>query len=506
MPFAAVGAIGAVAGVAGAVISSQAQSDAANKAANAQIQAANTGADAQVQAAQIASSTELGMFNQTSANMQPFLGSGTLALGDLMALLGMTGPPPGTTAPGAAATGAVLPGTTPAGAPPGNLPSSAGQFTAPAGPIDFSKGFLSGAAGGTGTLSALPLSNTPGGPGTPGSNVIGPAGPGVGSLAPAPGAAPAAPAQTPKIAEFSEVQQPGGNTGLVPFTGSGPAEAFQTFNLSNGQIGYGNPGQPTDILVPDRFGGQQRAALPDGVSVVGGPIMTTPAPTTSPTGGPLPPFPAAGNPTTNLSSILNSPLLAAPTDLLKAPTAAQFQQSPGYQFQLQQGEQAIQDSASAAGGIGGNALKSLMSYGTGLANQDWWNFYTQTQQTNANQYNAITGAQNRVAQTLAGLANSGQNAAGNLGAAGTQTAASIGANTIGAGNAVASGANAAANAIGANAVQQGNVQGGLANNLANNTQLQQLLKNLFSSGTSTQGTNAAAPGFDIGVSDLGGFG
>lgn len=52
-----------------------------------------------------------------------------------------------------------------------------------------------------------------------------------------------------------------------------------------------------------------------------------------------------------------------------------FQQSPGYQWQLGQGIDAIQNSASAQGGVNsGNTLKALQTYGTGLANQDYYNW------------------------------------------------------------------------------------------------------------------------------------
>lgn len=52
-----------------------------------------------------------------------------------------------------------------------------------------------------------------------------------------------------------------------------------------------------------------------------------------------------------------------------------FQGSPGFQWQLQQGMDAIQNSASAQGGVvSGNTLKALQTYGQGLANQDWYNY------------------------------------------------------------------------------------------------------------------------------------
>ena len=64
----------------------------------------------------------------------------------------------------------------------------------------------------------------------------------------------------------------------------------------------------------------------------------------------------------------------------------------------------------------------------GLANQDWWNAQNNYQQQQQQRFNML--------QTLSG---SGQNAAANLGAFGSQVAGSIGQNMIGAGNAASAG-------------------------------------------------------------------
>lgn len=123
---------------------------------------------------------------------------------------------------------------------------------------------------------------------------------------------------------------------------------------------------------------------------------------------------------------------------LNAPfTTAQFQNSPGYQFQMQQGENAVLNNRSALGGVdSGNTLKALTQFGQGTANQDYWNAY-----------NAYTANQNQRFGQLQTLAGSGQNAAGNLGALGTQVGASVGNNIIGAGNASAAGTVATGNTI-----------------------------------------------------------
>ena len=116
---------------------------------------------------------------------------------------------------------------------------------------------------------------------------------------------------------------------------------------------------------------------------------------------------------------------------------ATFQGSPGYQYQLQQGENAVTNSAAANGGIGGNALRALQSTGQGVANQNW------------NQYlgNASTAFQQLIGN-VGSVANNGQNAAANLGSTGAAVAGQIGSNQIGAGNALAAGQIGSANAIG----------------------------------------------------------
>lgn len=140
---------------------------------------------------------------------------------------------------------------------------------------------------------------------------------------------------------------------------------------------------------------------------------------------------------------------------LNAPfTLANFQQSPGYNFQMQQGENAILNNRSALGGVySGNTLKALNQFGQGVANQDYWNAY-----------NAYTQSQNQRFGQLDTIAGAGQNAAAGLGGLGAQVGQSIGQNIIGAGNAQAAGT-----------VGLGQALSSGVNGLANNSQLSYLL-------------------------------
>lgn len=98
---------------------------------------------------------------------------------------------------------------------------------------------------------------------------------------------------------------------------------------------------------------------------------------------------------------------------------------PGYQFQFDQGEEALLHSASARGGVaGGNTLRELTKFGQGLADQSIWKYIAQ----------------------LTGQAESGQAAAGNQAGFGAASAAAnqnarngIANNQIGMGNVNAAG-------------------------------------------------------------------
>lgn len=128
-------------------------------------------------------------------------------------------------------------------------------------------------------------------------------------------------------------------------------------------------------------------------------------------------------------------------------TAADYQNSPGYAYQLQQGSQAIADQASALGGVNsGNTLTALQTQGVNLANQ---NFNTAAQQ--------YANWQNQVYNMYSGISNTGANAAGQTAGLGAQVGGQIGSNIIGAGNAMAAGQVGSANALGNTLSSLGNL-------------------------------------------------
>jgi hypothetical protein len=178
-----------------------------------------------------------------------------------------------------------------------------------------------------------------------------------------------------------------------------------------------------------------------------------------------------------------------------------FMSSPGYEWMKKEGLGAIENSAAARGGrVGGNTLKALQGYGTGLAQQDFWNQYGASNQNYWNRYNALNQDRQNYFNRLSGVAGMGQNAAVQQGGLGANLGTS-GANAlIGAGNAAAGGITGAANAGAAGIIGAGNANAagtiGSANALSgafggagNNLMLAHLLgrQNSWSPNTSLPG-------------------
>ena len=112
-----------------------------------------------------------------------------------------------------------------------------------------------------------------------------------------------------------------------------------------------------------------------------------------------------------------------------------FQATPGYQFMLDQGQKAIDNSAASTGSLfSGATLKSLQGYGQGLANQEYGNFLNRLAQGAASGQAAAGNQANAGANFLS----TGTNALANLGNAQA-------AGAIGVGNALTGGIN---NAVG----------------------------------------------------------
>jgi hypothetical protein len=94
----------------------------------------------------------------------------------------------------------------------------------------------------------------------------------------------------------------------------------------------------------------------------------------------------------------------------------QFQQDPGYAFRLKEGQQALDRSAAARGGlISGGALKAAQRYGQEMGSQEYMNAF--------NRYQTERAARLQPLQSLTGF---GQTTANTLGAAGQTMAGNVG--------------------------------------------------------------------------------
>ena len=108
------------------------------------------------------------------------------------------------------------------------------------------------------------------------------------------------------------------------------------------------------------------------------------------------------------------------------PTAATQQNDPGYQFRLQQGEQALQNSAAAQGGLlSGNTGQALEQYAQNYASNEYSNVYNRALTEYQQRYNIFQGNQANTFNRLAALAGAGQTATTQLGQLGQQGAANV---------------------------------------------------------------------------------
>jgi hypothetical protein len=126
------------------------------------------------------------------------------------------------------------------------------------------------------------------------------------------------------------------------------------------------------------------------------------------------------------------------------PTMEQLEQTPGYQFTLQQGNKALDNAMAAKGlSLSGAQLKGLDAYNTGLASQTFQQQYQNALQNFNTNYGQAADQYNRAA----GLVGLGQNAAAGVGNAGLQTASNIGNNITSGANALAAGQIGSTNAL-----------------------------------------------------------
>jgi hypothetical protein len=115
----------------------------------------------------------------------------------------------------------------------------------------------------------------------------------------------------------------------------------------------------------------------------------------------------------------------------------QFQQDPGYQFRLSEGQRAMGHQAGARGGlVSGTSLKAMQDYAQNSASNEYQNAFNRYQTERAAQLNPL--------QSLAGV---GQTTAAQLGQTGAANAANMGNYLTGGAAAQAAGQVGSANAL-----------------------------------------------------------
>lgn len=169
--------------------------------------------------------------------------------------------------------------------------------------------------------------------------------------------------------------------------------------------------------------------------------------------------------------------LTAPfTQSFSAPTAAEAQATPGYQFTLGQGELALQNSAAARGGaLSGGTAKDIAGYAEGLASttyqQTFSNALAQYQQAFQKFETNQTNKYNR----LAGVAGTGQNAATTLGSEGSAAANNVSSTLLTSGQQIGQNINNAGAATASGYVGLGNSLNSGLSGIGGYLQLQQIL-------------------------------
>jgi hypothetical protein len=151
-----------------------------------------------------------------------------------------------------------------------------------------------------------------------------------------------------------------------------------------------------------------------------------------------------------------------------APTAQQAAETPGYQFQLQQGLKTLQNSAAARGGLlTGGTSKAINDYAQGQAASNYGNTYNralQTYQTNFGNQSSLANQGLQAGTSLSSLGQQNANASSGV----LENSANAQAQALeNAGAARASGYGAQGNII-------GNGVAGLGNAIGNTMQLSQL--------------------------------
>lgn len=260
---------------------------------------------------------------------------------------------------------------------------------------------------------------------------------------------------------------PGQQTGSTP-VGS-PLGALST--SPNPRFG-GNPGS---------VGPVSHHTPPTTISANGNPAQLT-VPSTTGTVG------STGLPLGFLSQTWNTPFVP--------PTAEQAAQTPGEQFELQQGLQALNNSAAAKGTLlTGGTGKAEQEFGQGLASTNYQQAYNNALTNYQTAYNVFNNNQTNLFNRLATLAGYGQTSANQLSATGANAANSFSNTLLGAGSQIGGDVQSAAAALASGQVGSANAFAGGLSGLSSFASLLPFLLNSSNSGLGLGNANPGNIGF-----------
>lgn len=185
----------------------------------------------------------------------------------------------------------------------------------------------------------------------------------------------------------------------------------------------------------------------------------------------------------NLSGLLSTPgqgLLTPWSSTFTPPTAATEANDPGYQFRLQQGEGALENSAAASGSLeSGNTLEAQQEFGQNYASNEYSNVYNRALQQYQQNYGIFENNQTNTFNRLAALSGTGQTAGTTLGTEGQQAAQNEGNIDLTAGAQQGQDLQNEAAATASGYVGQANAWGGALGNSTNSMSNLLMMQQLF---------------------------
>jgi hypothetical protein len=194
-------------------------------------------------------------------------------------------------------------------------------------------------------------------------------------------------------------------------------------------------------------------------------------------------LPTAATP--NLAAMVNPNLggfgsLMTPwNEQFKAPTGLTEQNDPGFQARLKLGQDALERSAAAKGGVlTGGTAKDLNSFAQDYASNEYGNVYNRAFNDYSTRYNQFEQGQTNQFNRLAALSGVGQTTAAQLGTLGQQSATNIGNTLTNSAAQIGQQANNAAAARASGYAASANAWGGAVSNSANSVTQLLMLKQL----------------------------